>query len=170
MTEVTEATTDQAILDVSRLEGLEGFDEVASLLGDRGHASIGNLWGSAQGLVLASLARREDVAGAMRMVVVSTEAEAEAFADDLEAFGVRTLRFPARERGARGASDDARSARARIQVVSEFTAGLTNVPFGYSNKFNHFDLLILDIAVLRLELVELLDKHVNFISVLCNFV
>ena len=123
MTEVTEATTDQAILDVSRLEGLEGFDEVASLLGDRGHASIGNLWGSAQGLVLASLARREDVAGAMRMVVVSTEAEAEAFADDLEAFGVRTLRFPARERGARGASDDARSARARIQVVSEFTAG-----------------------------------------------
>lgn len=123
MTEVTEATTDQAILDVSRLEGLEGFDEVASLLGDRGHASIGNLWGSAQGLVLASIARREDVAGAMRMVVVSTEAEAEAFADDLEAFGVRTLRFPARERGARGASDDARSARARIQVVSEFTAG-----------------------------------------------
>ena len=73
--------------------------------------------------MLAALVRRADVAGALRLVVASTESEAEAFADDLEAFGVRVQRFPARERGARVSSDDARDARQRIRVVQELAGG-----------------------------------------------
>ena len=87
------------------LEGLEGKEPVAA----------GSLWGSSQALLLAALFERRR--GAF-LVLCSTETEADAFAADLAACGLRALVFPARESSPLGrAHVDPEALRLRLQAA-----------------------------------------------------
>ena len=59
--------------------------------------SVGNLWGSAQPLVLAALAGVRPLTDQTLCVIASSDAEAESFALDLAAFGVLSVGLPARD-------------------------------------------------------------------------
>ncbi len=79
----------------------------------------GNLWGASQALVLAALVPR--LQGPW-LVLGSTEAEAELFADDLAALGLEPVLFPAREaysssRPGGAAHADPETIRRRLQVA-----------------------------------------------------
>ncbi len=77
--------------------------------------AVGNLWGSSQAFVLAFLARH---AAGPWLVIASTDAEAAAFRDDLEFFGLEVALFPARESlGGRAAGADPDRVRARLELV-----------------------------------------------------
>ena len=80
---------------------------------------VGGLWGSSQAFVLAQLERESrelegrDPAGPW-VIVVSSESEAELLVDDLELFGLRAARFPARESAGQG---DVSVIRARLEMT-----------------------------------------------------
>ena len=106
----------RTVLDAAALEELEVTRRVLELLHERERVEVGNLWGSSQALLLAHLATRPALRSAPLLVVASSEAEAEAFADDLALFGLDALRFPARAAaGMRGAQAEA--VRERLQVA-----------------------------------------------------
>ena len=64
------------IVDAADLTELDDLVSVEELLAERGHASIGNLWGSAQALVLAAFALRPQQIGRAVLVVLNTNHEA----------------------------------------------------------------------------------------------
>jgi transcription-repair coupling factor (superfamily II helicase) len=100
--------------------------ELEELARRRRALALGGLWGSSQALVLASLVR---VARDPWLVVLSNDAEAQEFADDLVTLGVEVLLFPACEsyattgRSAGGrAHADPGSVRARL-AAAQLLAG-----------------------------------------------
>ncbi len=95
------------------------FPELERLLATvsaKQHAAAGNLWGSAQAFVLARVAER---AAGPWIAVTASDAEAEAFVDDLGAFGARATWLPARDpHGKSGAAHaDLDLVRRRLQVA-----------------------------------------------------
>ncbi|MBK7642195.1 MAG: transcription-repair coupling factor [Planctomycetes bacterium] len=97
---------------------LDAAPELVRLV-ERFHAqralAVGNLWGSAQAFALAFLARH---AAGPWLVCASTDAEAEAFREDLAFFGLEAGHFPARESlGGRAAAADPDQVRARLELV-----------------------------------------------------
>ncbi len=114
-TAATGAVAARAI-DPRVLERSPGLGRLQAFLREGRPVAAGNLWGSSQALVLAALVSR---ASGPWLVLCSTEAEAELFADDLALFGLEPTLFPAREAagpGGRGAVDP-ESLRARLQVA-----------------------------------------------------
>ncbi len=106
-----------ALLEPSVLDGDDAFERLAGAVSPGRVVSAGALWGSSQALVLAALSRR--LQGPW-LVLVSTETEADVFADDLAAFGVECASFPARESYSSGrdrAHADPDSVRNRLQVA-----------------------------------------------------
>jgi transcription-repair coupling factor (superfamily II helicase) len=97
-----------------------GFGSLEEALAKKRLVSAGGLWGSAQALVVAALhARRQGP----WWLVVSTDAELESFADDLEAFGVASARLTSRGDGL-----DAEAVRARIQLAQLLSGPRENRP------------------------------------------
>ncbi|MFT7076793.1 MAG: transcription-repair coupling factor (superfamily II helicase), partial [Planctomycetota bacterium] len=80
----------------------------------KGSASVGNIWGAAQGFVAAQLIRK---IGRPIIAIASTDGEAESFVYDLAAFGTPSIQFPAREGGTRKGHADATSVRMRLQMA-----------------------------------------------------
>ncbi len=106
-------------LDPTLLDASEGFRRLLEL--ESRAVAVGGLWGSSQALLLANLAQR--LQGPW-LVVLSNDAEAEAFADDLATLGIEATLFPAREsyavreRGLSGrAHADPDSIRRRLHVA-----------------------------------------------------
>ncbi|MBK7875046.1 MAG: transcription-repair coupling factor [Planctomycetes bacterium] len=98
--------------------GFPDFERLLAAVGARQHVGAGNLWGSAQALVLALLAER---AQGPWIAVTASDAEAEAFVDDLEAFGARATWLPARDPHGKGgtAHADLDLVRRRLQVAQQ---------------------------------------------------
>ncbi|MBI5361832.1 MAG: hypothetical protein HZA53_01555, partial [Planctomycetes bacterium] len=92
------------------------FERLLVLARERREIAAGNLWGSAQALVLALLSER---AQGPWVVVVASDGEAESFVDDLESLGVAATWLPARDpHGAKGAGQaDLDLVRGRLQVA-----------------------------------------------------
>ena len=140
--------------------------------GLRGRRAIaaGNLWGSSQALVLATLAGSDD--SRTFLVVCANQSEGEAFGEDLATLGVQALVFPAREVSALGGkSVEPESLRQRLQaaqvlagprarrprvVVSPLAALLEPVP---SPKELEKKLLHLQVGM-HLDANEVLDRLV----------
>ena len=79
---------------------LTPFAEVKKILGhlaSDAEVSVGNLWGSAQPLILAHLRSLAPLEGEPVLVIASSDAEAESFAMDLTTFGVSSLDLPSRD-------------------------------------------------------------------------
>jgi transcription-repair coupling factor (superfamily II helicase) len=96
---------------------LEQFGPLAELVQGllRGRSRrVGNLWGSSQALLLAGLAARWP---RCLLAVTSTEAEAEALAEDLVQFGARPFLLPARGSDERGAHADLEGLRERLRFA-----------------------------------------------------
>src|SRR5687768_13160767 len=85
------------LLHAGSLGPLAELDKIAAALDSRRKVAAGGLWGSSQALVLAALSTR---AQGPWIAIASTEAEAEAFVEDLEAFGAQPALLAAREAGA----------------------------------------------------------------------
>jgi len=102
--------TSPTVLDAAALATFPELDRLIERLAKR-RASGGNLWGSSQALVLAALAARQT---GPWLAIASTDAEAQAFAEDLAAFGAPAEWLPAREDGA---SPDAETLRVRLRVA-----------------------------------------------------
>jgi transcription-repair coupling factor (superfamily II helicase) len=79
---------------------------------------VGGAWGSAGALFVAALARGGE---GILLVLVSDGEEADAFAADLETFGVSPLPFPARESA--GAHLDAEAMRLRLAALDALAPG-----------------------------------------------
>jgi transcription-repair coupling factor (superfamily II helicase) len=107
------------ILDLrSELKVPEFERSLEALLSER-HAVAGDVWGSAQALVLAALVER---AQGPWMVVTSSETEAMSFVDDLALFGAGAVWFPARDSTGAGAHTghaDSEMLRRRLQVAQQ---------------------------------------------------
>ncbi|MCP5022544.1 MAG: transcription-repair coupling factor [bacterium] len=73
------------------------LERAAKHLDKAAPVSIGNLWGSAQPLVLSALMGQAPLEGETLCIVLSTDAEAESFALDMAAFGVPSLALPSRD-------------------------------------------------------------------------
>jgi transcription-repair coupling factor (superfamily II helicase) len=86
--------------------------DLVDRLGAGRSASTGNLWGSAQALLLTALEAR--VQGPW-LAIASAESEAEAFAADLETFGLDPFLLPARSAG--GGEVDADAVRERLKLA-----------------------------------------------------
>src|SRR5690349_23756788 len=85
MTDVARETRrPAAVVDPQSAQRAPEIEALAALLEQRRNVAAGGLWGASQSLCLAALALR--VQGPW-LAVVSTEAEARAFAEDLESFG-----------------------------------------------------------------------------------
>jgi transcription-repair coupling factor (superfamily II helicase) len=114
-----------AVLDAAQLP----IPELAAIerkLGAQALVAAGGLWGSAQALLVAGLAERSK---APWVVLASTEAEAEAFADDLASFGAAPTRLPARESaGKRLDGADARAVRERLNVAQKLAGPAADRP------------------------------------------
>ncbi|MBI5435255.1 MAG: transcription-repair coupling factor [Planctomycetes bacterium] len=105
----------KALLDPALCASSASFARLVEELGRRRFVSAGGLWGSAQALMIAAL--HERLQGPW-WLVVSTDAELESFAEDLEAFGLAPARLVSRGgAGARADSLDAEAVRARIQLA-----------------------------------------------------
>ena len=50
--------------------------------------------------------------------------------------------------------------------ISQLIASYSNIPFGYSNKLNDLDLLVLNASILSLQLVQLPYENINLLSIL----
>ena len=96
------------------------FERLQGLLRERREVAAGNLWGSAQSLVLALLAERSQ---GPWIAITASDAEAEGLVDDLEALGVDATWLPARDAHAsKGAAHaDLDLVRRRLQVAQRFT-------------------------------------------------
>jgi len=100
-----------------RVEELEPFERLLNQLSRRREIAAGGLWGSAQALLLAALVRRR---GEPWVVILSSDAEARSFAEDLQAFGAAPEWFPAREAFAADSKKiraDLFNMRQRLQVA-----------------------------------------------------
>ena len=97
--------------DASFAAPLAEIDLLCERLHSERRASVGGLWGSSQALLLAELDRRGQ---GPWLVTVSTDAEAEAFAEDLAQFGSEPFLCPALG-GPKGA--DAEAMRARLELA-----------------------------------------------------
>jgi transcription-repair coupling factor (superfamily II helicase) len=122
---VTGATAPEggAALDPGALADAPPFATLCELLEREKRVDVGSLWGSSQALVLAALTQR---AQGPWLVTVSTEAEAELFADDLATCGVDARHFPARESFASARAGegghmhaDPATVRMRLQVAQQ---------------------------------------------------
>jgi transcription-repair coupling factor (superfamily II helicase) len=117
-------STSSALVDAGALPSHPGLEQLLQALRTRESVAAGGLWGASQALILASLCRR---AQGPWLALVSTEAEAEAFVEDLEAFGAEPALLAAREEtvhgsrepGRRTAEVDVDSVRRRLQVAQE---------------------------------------------------
>jgi transcription-repair coupling factor (superfamily II helicase) len=113
---VSSATEPCAALEPQRLGQLELAREVDARLRAGAELEVGGLWGSSQALLVRALLARAERAV---VVLTSNEAEAEAFAVDLETLGLAPTALPSREAGgppgARTA--DAGAVRARLGVA-----------------------------------------------------
>ncbi|MCC7011273.1 MAG: transcription-repair coupling factor [Planctomycetes bacterium] len=104
-----------AALEMALPEPVDDAEHVERKLRTQPLVSVGGLWGSAQALLLASLARRSK---GTWVVITSSDAEASALVEDLKICGVSSLEFPARESGkARFDGGDADSVRRRLAVA-----------------------------------------------------
>jgi len=129
VTESPRGKPEGLVLDASALPLPEAFHRALEHARDQGTCSIGNLWGSSQGLLLACALGRGPMQDAFTLVVTSTEAEAEAMTEDLKSFGQPAVHFPAREQRAKGGpSSDARSMRLRLQLVQALGSGAKGRP------------------------------------------
>ncbi|MEO2163648.1 MAG: transcription-repair coupling factor [bacterium] len=118
MSDAHEDKREGVVLDAAGLPVLPDLQEALGHAQSQGSCSLGNLWGSSQGLLLASALSHPPMDGELTLVVTSTEAEAEAMAEDLRSFGQEAQQFPARQQRAKGGpSSDARSMRMRLQLV-----------------------------------------------------
>ena len=90
------------------------FGRLFELLHRQRKVSVGSLWGGSQAMVLAELCRR---AQGPWLVLLSSDAEAESFSEDLAAFGAEPVLLPARLAGGRGEEIDAESLRSRLQLA-----------------------------------------------------
>lgn len=110
-------------LDAGGLPPLPRLATAWSTLSPGERLEVGGLWGSAQAIVVANLAAHTPGAAPL-LVATSSEGEAEAFADDLASFGLKSLRVPARAgTGKRGAGGDVEGVRARLQVAQSLARG-----------------------------------------------
>ena len=50
--------------------------------------------------------------------------------------------------------------------ISQLIASYSNIPFGYSNKLNDLNLLILNACILSLQLVQLSYENINLLPIL----
>ncbi|MEZ5977214.1 MAG: transcription-repair coupling factor [Planctomycetota bacterium] len=96
------------------LDGHPEFERILARLVAGDDVAAGNLWGSAQSLVVATLARRSPRA---IVVVTSSEAEALGLVEDLEAFGTESVLLPAR--GGSVGGGDSESIRGRLRVAQQ---------------------------------------------------
>ena len=101
-------------IDPAALDRSKAFQRLVELHHEQRTLSVGNLWGSSQAYVLAALTRH---AQGPWLVVLSTETEAELFAEDLATFGAEATLFPARESGGPSGGVDPDSLRERLQVA-----------------------------------------------------
>ncbi len=123
---MVDASSGTPPIDPALLDGTAELERLLARLGERPALALGNLWGSAQALLFSALVRRRAGRG---LVLCSTEAEAELFADDLAVFGLEPTLFPARESGAAGrGSVDPESVRARLQVAQLLVGPLERRP------------------------------------------
>ncbi|HUR26643.1 MAG TPA: CarD family transcriptional regulator, partial [Planctomycetota bacterium] len=115
---VKEIRLPTALVDPQSLQQAPQIAALARLLEQRRTVAAGGLWGASQALCLAALALR---AQGPWLAVVSTEAEARAFVEDLENFGATAALLCARsESGQRKAADvDADALRERLQVAQQ---------------------------------------------------
>jgi transcription-repair coupling factor (superfamily II helicase) len=118
VSEPTDLSTAPApVIEAAALEPLPELVSAWKACKPGARLEVGNLWGSAQALVLANLAG-QDASMHPMLVATSSEGEAEAFADDLVAFGLNAVRVPARAgAGSRGAGGDVESVRSRLQMA-----------------------------------------------------
>jgi transcription-repair coupling factor (superfamily II helicase) len=103
--------------DLERVETLEPLERLLHQLSSRREVAVGGLWGSAQALILATLVRRR---GEPWVVILSSDAEARSFSEDLLAFGADPVWFPAREAFAAGSKKvkaNMENVRRRLQVA-----------------------------------------------------
>ncbi|MCB9909663.1 MAG: transcription-repair coupling factor [Planctomycetes bacterium] len=99
------------------------FDDLARILSHLDHdglVSIGNLWGSAQPLILSALRGHAPLADAPLCVIASSDAEAESFALDLRAFGLESQALPSRD------PSDSSTIAGRLQWAREVSKGHGN--------------------------------------------
>ncbi len=111
----------QEALDPILLEASGRWAELSELTRSRRALALGGLWGSSQAVLLAALVKSSQDPW---LVVLSNDAEAETFADDLATLGVVPALFPAREsyassdrRSGTRAHADPGSIRARLQTA-----------------------------------------------------
>ena len=101
--------------EAQELDGARELVQLVESFHQKRAFAVGNLWGSAQAFVLSFLARH---AAGPWLVIASTDAEAAAFRDDLEFFGLDAQLFPSRESiGGRAAGADPDQVRARLELV-----------------------------------------------------
>ena len=87
----------EPLLRGDQLELGADLKKVLSHLKKDPSVSVGNLWGSAQALVLTALRGHAPLAKEPVLVIASSDAEAESFALDLSAFGAQSLDLPSRD-------------------------------------------------------------------------
>jgi transcription-repair coupling factor (superfamily II helicase) len=104
---------DSAVLGEA-LDGHEQFERIVEALLAGRTAAAGNLWGSAQSLVIGALARR---LSQPLVVLVSSETEAAGLTEDLELFGATATLLPARSGTAGGGDTESIKQRLRVAQV-----------------------------------------------------
>ncbi|MBL8857351.1 MAG: transcription-repair coupling factor [Planctomycetes bacterium] len=114
------------VLDVAALALGAEVAQISAALDKQRRASVGNLWGAAQAMVLAALSSR---AQGPWVALTSSEAEAQGFVEDLAAFGAQAVWLPARESftGSR-AHADVETIRRRLQVVQRIAGPASKRP------------------------------------------
>ncbi len=122
--------TDGAAAVFQEWAGSHDFAALArlrALLAKREEVRAGGLWGASQAMVLGILAAREDRPW---LVVAASEAEADSLAADLETFGARPRRFPARAKSARAGTGgaDVDAVRARLGAAQELAGPVERRP------------------------------------------
>jgi len=116
---VSSSTETPTAPGLAQLQGLEAFERLTGRLDKQRRVAVGGLWGSSQALVLAGLVRRRPEPW---IAVLSSEAEARVFADDLRFFGADPVWFPSRTSYAAGsarAHADLENVRQRLQVAQQ---------------------------------------------------
>ncbi len=127
--EPIQPTSPTVIIEVESLPPLPELEQAVHKAAQDGSCSLGNLWGSAQSLVLARARTSPTWAATTTLVITSTEGEAEAVTEDLKTFGQQAWQFPCRQQRSKGGpSSDARSMRQRLQLVQALGGGTGQRP------------------------------------------
>lgn len=95
--EVEIAPEARPLIEARELPWFDDLKRTAEHLERDALVSVGNLWGSAQPLVLAALLGKKPLQAHPICIVASSDAEAESFALDLAAFGIESLALPSRD-------------------------------------------------------------------------